>query len=126
MATAMDMVTAAKAVVENLTPNDVKRALADREVLLVDIREPTETVDGFIPGATLAPRGMIEFYADKTTPYHMDGFDEDRRIILYCSAGSRSALAARTLQDLGYSNVAHLEGGFKGWKESGGSITSPR
>jgi rhodanese-related sulfurtransferase len=110
-----EMVTAAKAGVENLSPSEVADELDERDVLLVDLREPNETVDGIIPGAIVAPRGMLEFYADSATPYYREGFDRDRRMILYCAAGSRSALGAAALQALGYRDVAHLDGGFKAW-----------
>lgn len=119
MATATEMVTAAKAGVENLTPTQVADEIKNAEVLLVDIREPNETEQEIIEGALLAPRGMLEFYADPSTPYHLEEFERDRRIVLYCSAGSRSALGAQTLQEIGYSNIAHLDGGIKGWKEAG-------
>jgi rhodanese-related sulfurtransferase len=119
MATATEMVTAAKAGVENLTPAEVADEIENAEVLLVDIREPNETEQEIIEGALLAPRGMLEFYADPSTPYHLEEFERDRRIVLYCSAGSRSALGAQTLQEIGYSNIAHLDGGIKGWKEAG-------
>lgn len=118
----MEMVANAKAGIENLTVEDVSRELSEDQTVLVDIREPQETDQGVIPGAVLAPRGMLEFYADPATPYHMDVFSPDRRIILYCAAGSRSALAARTLQDLGYRDVAHLDGGLKTWTEAGKSL----
>ena len=117
--TAMNLVTAAKAGIENLTPGEVKSEITSNGVLLVDVREPTETQNGIIPGALLAPRGMLEFHADASTPYHLEEFSVDRRVIVYCAAGSRSALAAKTLQDLGYSDVAHLDSGFKGWQEAG-------
>lgn len=119
------MVVNAKAGIENLTAEDVSREVSGDGVVLVDVREPWETDLGVIPGAVLAPRGMLEFYADAATPYHMDVFDQDRRIILYCAAGSRSALAASTLQDLGYNNVAHLDGGLKTWTDAGRSIEPP-
>lgn len=119
MATAMEMVTAAKAVIENLAPADVLAELERGDVLVVDVREPAEMADGVLPGAVHAPRGMLEFHADAATPYHIAGFDPARRVILYCAAGARSALAVRTLQALGYRDVAHLDGGFKRWREEG-------
>ncbi|MGA7269626.1 MAG: rhodanese-like domain-containing protein [Acidimicrobiia bacterium] len=122
MAGVMEMVSNAKAGIENLTVEDVSRELNEDHAVLVDIREPQETDQGVIAGAVLAPRGMLEFYADPTTPYYMEIFSPDRRIILYCAAGSRSALAARTLQELGYRNVAHLDGGLKTWTEAGKSL----
>ncbi len=94
-------------------------------MLLVDLREPAEIADGVIPGAVLAPRGMLEFHADPSTPYHLEGFEPDRRVIVYCAAGSRSALGAAALQELGYRDVAHLEGGFKAWVEQGHPVAQP-
>ena len=75
-----------------------------------DIREIQEQVDlGTIPGARHAPRGMLEFWADPGGPYYRDWFEEDRRTVLFCAAGGRSALAVAALADMGFSNVAHLE-----------------
>ncbi len=125
MAGVKDMVAAAKAGIENLTPDDVADELANGDVLLVDIREPAETRDGVIPGAVLAPRGMLEFHADASTPYHLDGFDSARRVIVYSAAGSRSALGAIALQQLGYGDVAHLDGGFKAWAQQGRPVETP-
>ena len=92
----------------------------DAGLLLLDIREIQERVDlGTIPGAKHAPRGMLEFWADPKSPYYRDWFEEGRRTVLFCAGGARSALAARALLDMGFRDVAHLEGGFKEWKESG-------
>ena len=89
------------------------------EAVLIDLREPEERAqNGAIPGAVHAPRGMLEFYADPTSPYHRPEFDPDRRVILHCASGGRSALAAAMLQQLGYARVAHLDGGLKAWKEA--------
>lgn len=116
--TASAMVMAAKATIENLTTEQVADELAG-DVVLVDLREPTETAKGIIPGAVEAPRGMLEFHADPTSPYHLEALDPGRRTILYCASGGRSALAARTLAELGYADVAHLDGGFNAWAEQG-------
>ncbi len=117
--TASEMVTAAKAGIENLTPSEVEAELKGGGVVLVDIREPHETKCGVIEGALVVPRGMLEFRADPTMPQHHDALDPGRRVILYCAAGSRSALGAKTLQELGFRDVAHLEGGVKGWEAEG-------
>jgi rhodanese-related sulfurtransferase len=110
------MVAEAKGRIQNLTPEDVASELATSEVVLVDIREPEERMaSGAIPGAIHAPRGMLEFYADATSPYHRPEFETDRRIILYCASGGRSALAADAIQQLGFTNAAPLDGGFKAW-----------
>ena len=103
--TAAEMVTEAKARIQNLSVDEVKREQAAGAVL-VDLREPEERRQaGAIPGAVHAPRGMLEFYADPTSPYHQPEFDPDARIILHCAAGGRSALAADTLQQMGYTHV---------------------
>ena len=96
-----------------------------RTMVLVDIREPEERVAcGVIPGGVHAPRGMLEFYADATSPYHRPEFETGRRIILYCAFGGRSALAADALQRLGFEQVAHLEGGMKSWIAAGQPVES--
>lgn len=117
---AKDLVTEAKLKIENLSVADAAKEMERGDVLLVDLREPEERVqNGTIPGALAAPRGMLEFYADPATPYHKKEFDPNRRIILHCASGGRSALAANTLREMGFQNVAHLDGGFKAWKEAG-------
>ncbi len=121
--TAAQLVTEAKQRVENLTPDQVSAELARGDALLVDLRESNEREqNGVIPGAVHAPRGMLEFYADPSSPYHREEFEPDRRIIFHCASGGRSALAADTVQQMGYKNVAHLDGGFKAWKESGREV----
>lgn len=114
------MVAEAKQSVENLTPEQVAAEIARGQVLLVDLREPDErSENGGIAGAVQAPRGMLEFYADPASPYHRPEFDPQRRTIVYCASGGRSALAAQTLRELGYGRVAHLDGGFKAWSADG-------
>ena len=121
MATSVgDMVKEAKSHVVNLSPAQVAAEMAEGQAVLIDLREPDERLqNGAIPGAINAPRGMLEFYADPTTPYHRPEFDPAHRIIVHCLSGGRSALAADTLQKMGYTNVAHLDGGLKAWKEAG-------
>jgi rhodanese-related sulfurtransferase len=123
----LELIKEAKGRVTNLTPEEVAGELAGGDALLVDLREPEERAqNGVIPGAVHAPRGMLEFYADPASPYHRPEFDPARRTIVYCAAGSRSALAADTLGQLGYTNVAHLDGGFKGWQEGGRPVETLR
>ena len=119
------MVAALKARIENLTPAQVAVELDDPFVLLVDVREPGETEYGSIPGAVRVPRGMLEFHADHGSPSHVEGFEPARRVILYCSAGSRSALAVRSLHEIGYRDVAHLDGGLDAWIAEGRPMTAP-
>jgi rhodanese-related sulfurtransferase len=118
--TAAELVAEAKQRVENLTVDEVAAELERGDVVLVDLREPGELAQqGAIPGAVHAPRGMLEFWADPTSAYHRTEFDPNRRVVLHCASGGRSALAADTLQQMGYTNVAHLDGGFNAWKAAG-------
>jgi rhodanese-related sulfurtransferase len=114
-----ELVAEAKKRVDNLDVDAVAREIADG-ALLVDLREDSErrTTDA-IPGSLHVPRGMIEFKADPDAPTHLADLDPARRTILYCAAGARSALAAVTLQTLGYTDVAHLDGGMGAWLASG-------
>ncbi|MCY3839176.1 MAG: rhodanese-like domain-containing protein [Gammaproteobacteria bacterium] len=109
--------------VENLSVAELKAELGAPNLLLADIREIQERVDlGTIPGSKHAPRGMLEFWADPQSPYYRDWFEEDKRIVLFCAGGGRSALAAKALMDMGFENVAHLEPGFTGWQQAGETI----
>ena len=117
---ASDLVKEAKQQIENLSPEQVNEELSKGNATLVDIRESEELQqNGKIAGSVHAPRGMLEFYADDSLPYHKPEFDKSKRIILHCASGGRSALAASTLKQMGYENVAHLDGGLKAWKEAG-------
>ena len=116
--TAMDLVKEAKEKIQNLSVEAVAKEI-EGGVTLVDLREAEELKkSGKIAGAVHAPRGMLEFYADASLPSHLEAFDPSRRIILYCGSGSRSALACQVLQEMGFSKVAHLDGGFKAWQEA--------
>ena len=117
---ASQMVATAKAHIENMSPDQVARELRSGSATLIDIREEDErAARGRLPDAYHAPRGMLEFYADISSPYHRPEFDPDRRIILMCASGGRSALAAETLQRMGYRQVAHLDGGLDAWIAQG-------
>ncbi len=120
---ATDLVKEAKQGIENLSADQVNEELQKSNVTLIDIRESEELKqNGRIAGAVHAPRGMLEFYADASLPYHKPEFDKSKRIILHCASGGRSALAVTTLKQMGFENVAHLDGGIKAWKESGREV----
>jgi rhodanese-related sulfurtransferase len=106
--------------IENLSVDQLKAEMVGSDdVLIIDIREIQECVDlGTIPGAVHVPRGMLEFWADPSSPYYRDYFTEDKRIIAYCAGGGRSVLAVEALKDMGFNNVAHLEPGFGGWQSA--------
>lgn len=117
---AIDLVKEARQHIEHLTPEQVNEELSQGNATLIDIRESEELQQGGkIPQSVHAPRGMLEFYADPSLPYHKPEFDRNRRLILHCASGGRSALAVSTLKQMGYENVAHLDGGIKAWKEAG-------
>ena len=117
---AAELVAEARPQVENLSVEAVESELAAGDVVLVDVREADELdAQGRIAGSIHVPRGMLEFRADPSSPYHQQPLDPSKRVILHCASGGRSALAARTLQDMGYERVAHLDGGINAWKEAG-------
>lgn len=93
------------------------------KVQIVDIRDVRELKDGTVVGSYHAPRCMLEFWVDPESPYHKKIWaDESKEFILFCGAGWRSALAAKTLQDMGMTNVAHIEGGYEAWLKAGGPV----
>ncbi|MBW3620444.1 MAG: rhodanese-like domain-containing protein [Actinobacteria bacterium] len=118
--TIQDLVTTARARIRNLTPAEVEAHVIGGEATIVDLREPEELDEhGLLAGAFHVPRGLLEFWADPASPLHRPELDPARTTILYCAAGSRSALAVETLQQLGYRDVAHLDGGIEAWKRAG-------
>lgn len=123
--TAAQLVQSARASIENLTPDQVQAEMAAGNVTLVDVRDAPELANGTIPGSVHASRGMLEFYADPSSPYHKPELDPESRVILHCASGGRSALAVQALQQLGYSNVANLDGGFKAWQAEGKPVEGP-
>lgn len=93
------------------------------KVQIVDIRDVRELKDGTVTGSYHAPRCMLEFWVDPESPYHKKIWaDDSKEFILFCGAGWRSALAAKTLQDMGMRNVAHIDGGYEAWVKAGGAI----
>ena len=115
------LVDEAMAQVKTYSVAEAQAKLADPQVQIVDIRDVRELErEGTVPGALLAPRGMLEFWVDPASPYFKPVFgDEGKQFILFCGAGWRSALATKTLQDMGMTNVAHIDGGFAEWKKQG-------
>lgn len=110
-----------------VTPVPADEALArhgSSDVTFVDLRDVRELDrEGMIPEAVHAPRGMLEFWVDPESPYHKEVFArDDTTFLLYCQSGWRSALAAKTLHEMGMDNVEHLSGGFQAWREAGGPI----
>jgi rhodanese-related sulfurtransferase len=114
------LVAEAMAEVTTYSVAEVQARLNDAHVQVVDIRDIRELNDGTVLGALHAPRGMLEFWVDPASPYHKPIFaDESKEFILFCGAGWRSALAAKALQDMGMTNVAHIDGGWADWVKQG-------
>jgi rhodanese-related sulfurtransferase len=116
------MIEAANALVPRITPAQANDLVVKGDTLIVDVRDAPEVAkSGKISGAVNVSRGMLEFRADAETPYYDANFQKGKTIILYCASGGRSALAGKTLKDMGYTHVYNL-GGFKDWAESGGAV----
>jgi rhodanese-related sulfurtransferase len=113
----------ANAAVKTLNVEDVKALLGSDDVVLVDLRDPRELErEGRMPGAFHCPRGMLEFWIDPESPYAKPIFQEDKQFVFFCAGGWRSALAAKTAQDMGLKPVAHMAGGFGAWKKAGAPV----
>ena len=120
---AAEMVAEANAAVGTLEVEEAKQLVGRDDVVFVDVRESGElATQGKIPGAVHAPRGLLEFYADPSAPYHKPELGSGKRLVVYCASGGRSALAAKTLKDMGIANVANMLGGFSAWQQTGGDI----
>ncbi|MFQ5971123.1 MAG: rhodanese-like domain-containing protein [Alphaproteobacteria bacterium] len=116
------MLAEANAVIESVSIQDAAYLLDDPDVLFVDVRETVEREQaGLIPGSIHAPRGLLEFLADPESPLYSPALQADKKLVCYCGTGGRSALAAKTLHDMGYEDVASLAGGFAAWQVAQGS-----
>jgi sulfur-carrier protein adenylyltransferase/sulfurtransferase len=118
MATARDLVKQAKSTIREVQGDEVEPRLGD--VVVLDVREPDEYEQGAIPGAVHVPRGFLEFQVEGRVP------DKSAQVVVYCAVGLRSALAAKTMTDLGYQDVVSLAGGFNKWKDEGRAWRTPK
>lgn len=108
-----ELVGEARAAVTCTTANELKARLdAGEEPILIDVREPEEWPQGIIAGAHTIPRGVLEGQVDRQVP-------RDSQLVLYCASGGRSALAAKSLLEMGFESVESLDGGFGGWAQAG-------
>ena len=120
MKTAHDLVLAARAQIEELSPQDAQRWQAVTAALVLDVREPDEFAAGHLPGAVNVPRGMLEFRIGELQP------DGDAAILLYCKTSGRAALATQSLHSLGYTQLRSVAGGFDQWQADGLSVEKPQ
>ncbi len=118
---AAELVAEARAEIETLDVEKARALHGQKEILFVDIRDVRELErEGIIPGALHAPRGLLEFWVDPKNTYHRKEFSSATKLVLFCAAGWRSALAVKALQDMGLNNVLDMAGGFDAWKKAGG------
>ncbi len=114
-----EIVAEAREETEQISVEDVHETVqSDENVTVLDVREPGEWEQGHIPGAKHIPRGMLEYLANDELP------NKDDRIVVHCAVGGRGTLAAKSLQEMGYTNVANMEGGTNAWREKGYEIES--
>jgi rhodanese-related sulfurtransferase len=112
----MELIAEARARIKEMTAQQVREMRGrGEEAVFLDVREPNEWNLGHLPGATHIPRGQLETKVEALIP-------RQRKVVIYCAAGNRSALAADTLQQMGYTDVASLAGGFTAWAHSGGDV----
>jgi sulfur-carrier protein adenylyltransferase/sulfurtransferase len=114
--TGMDLIDEAKGRIKQVSAHESVRN-ADPDVVYLDCREPNEYNLGHIPGAVFIPRGTLETKVEAVIP-------RQKRVVIYCASGNRSALAADTMQEMGYTDVASMSGGFRGWVDAGGEVES--
>jgi sulfur-carrier protein adenylyltransferase/sulfurtransferase len=120
MASFRELLSATKAEIREVDTEAAAAAIAAGDPLILDVREPDEYEQGALADAVHIPRGHLEAQIEGKLPQH------DREIVIYCAGGVRSAFAAKTLQDLGYTDVVSMDGGFGKWKDEGRPWSAPR
>jgi rhodanese-related sulfurtransferase len=111
------MLAEANAVIDTISVHDLPYHMEDPRTVLVDVRDAQEREQsGSIPGAIHLPRGLLEFHADPDSPVYNPALEPEMRVICFCGTGGRSALAAKTLLDMGYREAASVAGGYAAWQ----------
>ena len=123
--TAQSLVKEALKEIKTISPDEAFKMSADNKCNLIDIRDIRELEkEGRLENSNHIPRGMLEFWLDPESPYFKEGkLDLKKEMVLFCAGGLRSALAAKTLKDMGFEKVAHIDGGFAALKQSKFKIT---
>jgi len=120
VATYRDLLKQTKAEIREVDTADVEGRLGDPDVVLLDVREPDEHEQGTIPGSVFIPRGQLESNVENRIPA------KNTPVLVYCAGGNRSAFAAKTLDELGYTDVVSMKGGFNRWKDEGRDWQTPQ
>jgi rhodanese-related sulfurtransferase len=113
--TATDLISEAKQRIREVSPREAADMRKQPNVVFLDVREPNEWNLGHVPGAMHIPRGILESSIEQRVP-------RQASVVLYCASGNRSALAADTLQQMGYTNVVSMADGWRGWVQNGGEV----
>ena len=120
-----ELVEEANKQIETLNPSEVKVLLEQKKCTLIDVRDIRELwKEGTIKNSKHIPRGMLEFWLDPGSSYYKGNFDQSKKMILFCALGFRSALSTKSLIDMGFKNVAHVDGGFDALRNSGFEIVT--
>ena len=114
------MLAEANAAIETVSVQDAIAVHGEPGYTFIDIREGEERAKGTIAGSVHVPRGFLEFRADPESQMHDPVFSKGDRLVLFCASGGRSALAAKTLVDMGFEDICHIAGGMDAWAEAGG------
>jgi len=117
-----EMVAEANAAIETIGIEEAKMLVGSDDVVFVDVRENGEVAKGKIPGAVHVSRGLLEFITDPNSPMHNPDLSSGKHMVVYCASGGRSALAGKTLKDMGVERVTNMLGGFNAWREAGFDI----
>ena len=121
--TLKDLLQEANSKIQTIDAEKAKELIGKDGFVFIDLRDKSElTKSGKIPGAISCPRGMLEFFIDKKSPYYKEIFAQNMNFIFYCASGLRSALGTQTALNMGVSEVAHISGGFNSWVKFGGKI----
>jgi rhodanese-related sulfurtransferase len=116
------MVTEANAEIETMSIEEAKALVGADGVLILDVREDAEVAKGKIAGSLHIPRGLLEFIADAKSPLHNPALSADKHVVVVCASGGRSALAGKTLKDMGFGRVTNMLGGMNAWRDAGFEI----
>ena len=117
------LVEEAEKEIECVSPEELAAEIDAGTAIALDIRDTRDRIrQGAISGSLHAPRGMLEFWVDPKSPYHKDIFASGKTFVFYCRSGQRSALATKTVRDMGLEAVCHIEGGFTAWTEAGAPV----
>jgi rhodanese-related sulfurtransferase len=123
--TAKDLVAEATKHIETISADEAVKLVGKPGVVFIDLREPEELQKGGrLTGAVHVPRGLLEFQVDPTSPTHKPELGGGKKLVLFCGSGGRSALAAKSLKDMGVESVAHVAGGFPALQKAG-AVTQP-